>query len=140
MMARLPTALDQQLRCDAQLSYIEYYVLAGLSDSPARTARMSQLAVLANAELSRLSHLISRLEKRGFVRREPDPADGRFTNAILTDAGHAHLVAAAPGHVARVRDLVVDILTDDELSALHRIADRISTRVAETGLPPNMLR
>ncbi|HEX3515583.1 MAG TPA: MarR family transcriptional regulator, partial [Trebonia sp.] len=60
MMARLPTALDQQLRCDAQLSYIEYYVLAGLSDSPGRTARMSQLAVLANAELSRLSHLISR--------------------------------------------------------------------------------
>ena len=140
MMALLPTALDQQLRCDAQLSYIEYYVLAGLSDSPGRTARMSQLAVLANAELSRLSHLISRLEKRGLVRREPDPTDGRFTNAILTDAGYAHLVAAAPGHVARVRDLVVDILTDDELSALHRIADRISTRVAETGLPPNMLR
>jgi len=129
MLARLPTALEAQLQRDAQLSYVEYYVLAGLSDQPEHTMRMSQLAVLANAELSRLSHLISRLEKRGFVRREPDPCDGRYTNAVLTDAGYAHLVAAAPGHVARVRELVVDALGDTALCALRDSAERIIDRI-----------
>jgi DNA-binding MarR family transcriptional regulator len=129
MLARLPTALEVQLQRDAQLSYVEYYVLAGLSDQPERTMRMSRLAVLANAELSRLSHLINRLEKRDFVRREPDPSDGRYTNAVLTDAGYAHLVAAAPGHVARVRELVVDALGDTALCALRDSADRIIDRI-----------
>jgi DNA-binding MarR family transcriptional regulator len=71
-------------------------VLAGLSDQPDHTMRISELAGFTNAELSRLSHLITRLQKRGYVRREPDPNDGRYTNAILTDAGYNHLVAAAP--------------------------------------------
>lgn len=129
MLARLTTALEQQLRCEAQLSYVEYYVLAGLSDQPGLAMRMSRLAVLANAELSRLSHLIGRLEKRGFVRREPDPADGRYTNAILTDAGYAHLAAAAPGHVAHVRELVIDALGDEALAALQDASERIMAQI-----------
>jgi DNA-binding MarR family transcriptional regulator len=132
MLAKLPTALEAQLQRDAQLSYVEYYVLAGLSDQPSRTLRMSQLAVLANSELSRLSHLISRLEKRGFVRRQPDPTNGRYTNAILTDAGYAHIVAAAPGHVARVRELVVDALGDSTLNTLREISERIVSRIDES--------
>ena len=128
----LPTALDAQLRRDSRLSYVEYYVLAGLSDQPGYTMRMSKLAMLANSELSRLSHLLGRLEKRGLVRREPDPADGRFTNAILTDAGHAHLVAAAPNHVALVRHLVIDALDDSELRAFHGSIDKIVARIDDT--------
>src|SRR3979409_806098 len=73
MLARLPTALEAQLQRDAQLSYIEYYALAGLSEQPNRAMRMSELAVLTNAELSRLSHLITRLEKWGYVWRETNP-------------------------------------------------------------------
>ena len=132
MLARLLTALETQLQRDAQLSYDEYYVLAGLSDQPEHTMRMSQLAILTNAELSRLSHLIRRLEKRGYVRREPDPSDGRYTNAILTDAGYANLVAAAPGHVARVRELVIDALDDTALCALRDSAERILDRIEDT--------
>ena len=131
LLARLPTALEVQLQRDAQLSYVENYVLAGLSDAPGRTLRMSRLAVLANSELSRLSHLITRLEKRGFVRRELDPTDGRYTNAILTDTGYAHLVAAAPSHVARVRELVVDALDHTALCALQNSAERIIARIDE---------
>ncbi len=129
LIARLPTALEEQLQRDAQLSYIEYYALAGLSDAPGRTMRLSELAVLTNAELSRLSHLITRLERRGFVRREPDPNDRRCTNAVLTDAGYEHLVSAAPGHVATVRDLVIDSLDGTELEAVQEIADRIIARL-----------
>jgi DNA-binding MarR family transcriptional regulator len=91
--------------------------------------RMSELAVLTNAELSRLSHLITRLEKKRYVRREPDRNDGRYTNAVLTDAGYDHVVAAAPGHVAAVRELVIDALDDTALTALRESAERINARI-----------
>ena len=87
LMTWLPWSIDQQLRRDSNLAMVEYQVMARLSQSPERTLRMSSLAVLTNASLSRLSHLVKRLEERGLVRREPDPADGRFTNAVLTDQG-----------------------------------------------------
>jgi DNA-binding MarR family transcriptional regulator len=129
MLHKLPIALEAQLQQDADLSYVEYYVLAGLADQPGHRMRMSDLAVLANAELSRLSHMISRLERRGFVRREPDPTNGRYTHAILTEAGYAHLAEAAPGHVARVRDLVYDVLDPAELDSLRTAAEKISERI-----------
>ena len=131
LLALLPTALEAQLQRDAQLSYVEYYVLAGLSDQPDHTMRISELAGFTNAELSRLSHLTTRLQKRGYVRREPDPNDGRYTNAVLTDAGYNHLAAAAPGHVATVLELVIDALDDTALSALQDSAERITARINE---------
>jgi DNA-binding MarR family transcriptional regulator len=133
LLARLPEALGNQLQCDSDVSYLEYYVLALLSDQPDHTARMSQLAVLVNSELSRLSHLVSRLERRGFVRRAPDPADGRYTHAILTDAGRVHLGSAAPGHVARVRHLVFDSLPTAAQHALRDAARRIVGQIDADG-------
>jgi DNA-binding MarR family transcriptional regulator len=136
LMARLPAALEQQLRDDSQLSYLEYHVLAHLSGQPQRAARMCQLADMADAEQSRMSHLISRLERRGFVRREADPADRRSNLAILTDAGHAHLAAAAPRHVDRVRELVIDALTPEALLALKDASNRVTTRIEKRRLRP----
>ncbi|HZX08341.1 MarR family winged helix-turn-helix transcriptional regulator [Kribbella sp.] len=124
-MALLTTALGEQLQRDSGLSFLEYYVLAGLSDQPEHTMRLSSLAILTNSELSRLSHLIRRLEDRGLVRREPDPNDGRFTNAILTPDGHAELVKAAPGHVELVRKLVFDPLTGTERRALQKAMSKL---------------
>jgi DNA-binding MarR family transcriptional regulator len=129
LMTWLPWSIDQQLRRDANLGMAEYQVMARLSQSPGRTLRMSALADLANASLSRLSHLITRLERRGLVRREPDPADGRFTNAILTDEGFRTLAAAAPGHVAHVRSLVIDVLSPEQLRRMGLAADRIMSRI-----------
>jgi DNA-binding MarR family transcriptional regulator len=96
--------------------------------------RMSSLAEVTNASLSRLSHLFSRLEGRGLVRREADPTDGRFTNAILTDAGFRTLAEAAPGHVAHVRSLVIDVLSAEQLRRLGRDADRIMSRIDTSGI------
>jgi DNA-binding MarR family transcriptional regulator len=129
LMTWLPWSIDQQLRRDANLGMAEYQVMARLSQSPGRTLRMSALADLANASLSRLSHLITRLERRGLARREPDPANGRFTNAILTDEGFRTLAAAAPGHVAHVRSLVVDVLSPEQLRRMGLAADRIMSRI-----------
>ncbi|GAA3080507.1 DNA-binding MarR family transcriptional regulator [Kribbella aluminosa] len=124
-MALLTSALGEQLQRDSNLSFLEYYVLAGLSDQPEHTMRLSNLAVLANSELSRLSHLIRRLENRGLVRREPDPNDGRFTNAILTPDGYEELAKAAPGHVELVRKLVFDPLTEAEGRALQKAMSKL---------------
>jgi DNA-binding MarR family transcriptional regulator len=125
----LPWSIDQQLRRDSDLGMVEYQALAMLSQSPARTMRMSSLAEVTNASLSRLSHLVKRLEARGLVRREPDPADGRFTNAVLTDKGFQTLAEAAPGHVAHVRSLVIDVLSAEQLRRLGVAADRIMSHI-----------
>ena len=129
LMTWLPWSIDQHLRRDSGLGMVEYQVLAMLSESPRRIMRMSSLAEVTNASLSRLSHLVKRLEGRGLVRREPDPADGRFTNAILTDKGFKTLAGAAPGHVAHVRSLVIDVLSPEQLRRLGLAADRIVSRI-----------
>jgi DNA-binding MarR family transcriptional regulator len=126
---KLRWALECQLQKDARLSFIEYHALARLSENPSHTMRMSELAEVANASLSRLSHLITRLERRNLVRREPDPSDGRYTNAILTPTGWELLVASAPAHVAKVRELVIDAMSPDELRHLHTASERIIERV-----------
>lgn len=134
LMTWLPWSIDQQLQRDSNLRMVEYQVLAMLSESPERTMRMSSLAEVTNASLSRLSHLVERLERRRLVRREPDPTDGRFTNAILTDGGFQTLAEAAPGHVAHVRSLVIDVLSAEQLRRLGRDADRIMSRIDTSGI------
>ncbi|GAA0241284.1 MarR family winged helix-turn-helix transcriptional regulator [Cryptosporangium japonicum] len=131
----LPVALDVQLQRDARISYLEYYVLAGLSEQPDRTLRLSELAILTGAELSRISHLIVRLEKRGLVLRRPDPDDGRYTNAVLTDLGWEKVEQAAPGHVATVRSLLFDGVDPSGREELERTAGRIVAALRETDLP-----
>ena len=79
--------------------------------------------------LSRLSRVVKRLEERELVRREPDPTDGRFTSAILTTDGLRTLVEAAPGHVAHVRALVIDVLSSEQLRRIGRDAERILSRI-----------
>ena len=124
-LVRLPAALDVQLRRDAGISHFEYDVLALLSEAPGCTLRMSTLATLAGGSLPRLSQVIARLEQRGLVRRTPDPADGRYTLAILTDQGRTKVTEAAPGHVEEVRRLIFDPLTKVQSRQLREIARRI---------------
>jgi DNA-binding MarR family transcriptional regulator len=129
LMTWLPWSIDQQLQRDSKLGMVEYQVLAMLSGSSDRTMRMSSLAEVTNASLSRLSRVVTRLERRGLVQRESDPTDGRFTNAILTEDGFQTLGEAAPGHVSLVRSLVVDVLSPEQLRRLGRDADRIMARI-----------
>jgi DNA-binding MarR family transcriptional regulator len=129
MMAKLQWDLEAHLQRTACLSFVEYHALAMLSERADHSLRMSELADLTNASLSRLSHLVKRLEQRGLVRREPDPDNGRYTNAILTEQGYATLVAAAPAHVARVRERVIDAVTPAQLRHLAAGAERIIDRM-----------
>ena len=130
LVVQLPGVLDSQLQRDSDLKLFEYLALSRLSMAPDRTLRMSELAVLTGGSLSRLSNVIKRLEQRGFVRREPDPDNGRYTNAILTEPGWDKVVAAAPGHVAAVRQLVIDPLDPGQLSALAEIGEELRARLS----------
>jgi DNA-binding MarR family transcriptional regulator len=133
VLIQLPAELDAQMQRQADVTQFEYTVMAALSEAPERTLRISTLAQLARGSLSRLSHLIKRLEQRGWVRRETCAADGRYTNAILTDAGYAKVALTAPGHVETVRDLVVDALTATQLRQLREISARILHRIDTDG-------
>jgi DNA-binding MarR family transcriptional regulator len=130
MIFLLPGALDGQLQRDAGLSHFEYSVLAALSDTEDRTLRMSYLAQLANGSLSRLSHVVKRMEKRGWVTRRPDPDDGRYTVATMTEAGWQKIHAAAPGHVEAVRRFVLDPLTKAQLRQFREIGLRVISGIA----------
>ncbi len=129
VLIKLPAALEADIQRKAGISHFEYFVLAQLSEAPGRTLRMYELAALSSGSLSRLSHVVRRLEERGWVRRSSCSHDGRYTNATLTDDGLAKVVATAPGHVEAVRSFVVDALSDAELRHLDGITRRILDRV-----------
>ena len=114
----LPGAVETQLKRDAGLTFFEYHVLAMLSEAEGRTLLMSELALWTNSSPSRLSHVVTRLEKQGWIRREACATDGRSINAVLTDEGFAHLAEHAPEHVEQVRRLVFDHLAEGDVAAL----------------------
>ena len=125
----LPRALDAQLQRDAGLSHAAYIVLAMLSEAPDRSRRMSDLARRANQSQSRLSHTVSRLEERGWVRRERAAEDGRGNRAVLTDAGWDVVRTLAPGHVDAVREAVFDPLTAEQTRLLGQALEAVLERL-----------
>jgi len=118
----LPSSLDNQLQRDAGLTHFGYLVLAMLSESDERSLPMSTLASYTNSSLSRLSHVVARLERNGWVVREPCAYDRRVTNARITDAGYEKIVETAPGHVEHVREHVFDALSPEQVRQLDQIA------------------
>ena len=129
LMTWLPWSIDQQLQRDSKLGMVDYQVMAMLSESPQRTMRLSSLAEVTNASLSRLSRVVTRLEQRGLVRREPDHDRRTLHQSNPHREGLQALAEAAPGHVAHVRSLVIDVLSPEQLRRLGRDADRIMARI-----------
>lgn len=125
----LPAALDTQLQSAGKLSLFDYNVLAMLSETEGRFLPMSELAARTSASLSRLSHVVTKLQKRGWVEREAHPRDARVTVAHLTDAGMATIVELAPGHVDSVRALMLDAMTEADVADLARIGEKIVARL-----------
>lgn len=132
MLERLPAALDAQLRRDHDLSHYEHGLMYALDSADGRSLRLSTLAGYASSTLSRLSRAVSRLEKKGWVRRTPDPTDGRFTLATLTDDGHDLVARSTPAHHALVEELVFAPLSDEQVRELTAISRRISVAIDPT--------
>lgn len=129
IMISLPAALDARMQRETPLTFFEYMVLSVLSEQPERTLQMSDLATRTSASLSRLSHVVGRLEKRGLIQRARVPGAGRRTVATLTEAGYQEVVRAAPGHVAAVREYLIDQLEPHELATLRRIGTAVDAAI-----------
>lgn len=129
---KLPSRLERQLQRDSDMGHFEYWVIAMLSEAPGRTVQLKDLAAQSHASLSRLSHVVSRLQARGWVLRERCPHDARATNAVLTDAGWDAVVAAAPGHVEAVRDAVFDGLSSKDVADMERVCSSILEHLNDT--------
>lgn len=129
VVMKLPAGLESQLQRDAGISHFEYFVIALLSEASDRSLKLSTLAGRSNASLSRLSHVVTRLEKRGYVTRRPSADGTRSMQAVLTNAGYEKVVATAPGHVAAVRSLVFDGMTPEQIKDVERICGELLDRI-----------
>ena len=135
----LDSALDRQLQREAGMPLAYYQILAMLADVPERTLRMSDLAAITQSSQSRLSHAVTRLERRGWIRRRPCSEDRRSTWATLTDTGYAALAAAAPGHVAAVREHLFDRLSCEQVRQLQAICRTVLAGMAMVpDVPPRV--
>jgi DNA-binding MarR family transcriptional regulator len=132
MILRLQPVLSAQLQREFGISQFEYLILARLSEAPGSKLRMSVLATTTGSSLPRLSQAVGRLEKRGWMSRQPDAEDSRYTLAVLNRAGLRQLKEAAPSHVEAVREFVFDRLTRVQARQLGAICQRILD-----GLPPD---
>ena len=129
LATRLNPTLDAELFKRARITLFDYHVLAMTSEAPERSLPMSELAARSNASLSRLSHVVKKLEGRGWMERSPSPDDARVTTAAITDEGMAALADLAPDHVRSVRNLVFDGLDARDVADLERIGRRILGRI-----------
>ena len=123
--------LDDQLQRDADMTHAAYAVLVRLSNASDHTMPMGELAAETRYSPSALSHLIRRLEERGWVKRWLDANDKRRMFAMMTAEGVAALRDAAPGHVAFVRDVVFSNLNEREVRLLTKTFRAMSGRLAE---------
>lgn len=127
----VPATLSRQLVRDSGLSGAEYAVLVSLSETQSERLRPVGLMEILDWEQSRVSHQLTRMERRGLIARQECPSDGRGAFVVLTDAGRDALASAAPGHVAMVRRLIFDQLTEDEIQQFGDICAKILRAVEE---------
>jgi DNA-binding MarR family transcriptional regulator len=123
----LHTRLEDELRGATGLSMADYHVMVALSEAPGHRIRMGELAGRLVFSPSRLTYQINSMVRRGLVRKQACPADGRGQEAVLTDAGLAELEKAAPLHLATVRDSFIDHLDDADLAVIGRVFAKIAS-------------
>ena len=114
----------------------EYEILVRLSEAEGWSVRMSELAGQVSHSRSRVTHTVTRLEAAGLVERRPTLEDKRGIAAVMTAEGHERLVAAAPFHVASVRERLVDVVSREQLAGL---GDAMRAVLSSAGLDATLL-
>src|ERR1700722_3821852 len=103
----LQHAVEQQLRAEGDLSYVQFQLLARLADAKGQLT-MTELADGVVYSRSGLTYQAGLLEKAGLITRGPSPDDDRATLVTITASGRTRLGQVMPGHVEVVRGLLFD--------------------------------
>jgi DNA-binding MarR family transcriptional regulator len=133
---RLEYEMNSHLQSELGLSLGDYTVMNALSAAQHHRMPLTKLATMIGWERSRLSHHLQRMSRRGLVERRQSTADRRVTDAVLTDAGWERLEAAAPRHVARIRQLFFADLDGDQESELADILTVVYENILREGTLP----
>jgi len=133
LIIRLPRVLDEDFTREAKVSMTDYAVLVALSEAPDRELRMGELADATALSRSRISRVVDDLVRRSLVERRKCAQDGRSSLATITPDGMATLRAAYPGHLSRVRSLVLDHITKNELRTMTGVVSRVLVALREVG-------
>lgn len=120
----LQHAVEQQLRAEGDLSYVQFQLLARLADAKGQLT-MTELADGVVYSRSGLTYQAGLLEKAGLITRGPCPDDERATLVTITDTGLARVAKVLPGHIQVARRLLFDPLTEDDLQAIGDIMTRV---------------
>lgn len=131
MTSQLDARLNRQLQESSGLSLADYDVLVALSEAPDGRLRVFEVAAQLGWEQSRLSHHLTRMQRRGLVERQECRTDRRGAYAVLTDAGRTAIVAAAPSHVDAVRQLVFDDLSPEQVRQLAELTAAVLARLQD---------
>jgi DNA-binding MarR family transcriptional regulator len=129
--ALLGRRIEQQLKEEAGLSHLQYEILVRLSAAPEGALRMTELADALLNSKSGLTYQMNQLEKAGLTERRSCASDSRGVIAVITDAGRATLAGAAPGHVALVRELLIDVLSPEQLATIAGGLGEVARRMRE---------
>lgn len=136
---RMSLLLDRQiardLARDSGLSEADYDVLSNLSETPGTRMRLTELAAHMRWSNSRLSHHVTRMQRRGLVTRDDSPEDGRAAVIVLTAEGLRTIEEAAPSHVESVRRHLIDLLTPAQIQALAQLSDTVVTHLIDVETP-----
>ncbi len=125
LLFRLPPVLEGQLQREEDLSFADYMVMAMLSENTNEGVRMTDIGGLVKMAQPRLTRIVTKLEKLGFVTRTNSPEDRRVVIAQITPQGLSKLEQAAPGHVDHVRRTVFDHLTPQQVENLLEIGQAL---------------
>lgn len=128
---RLPSAIGSQLQADSHLSHADFAVLVQLSEAPDERYRIAELADTLQWERSRLSHQLTRMQKRGLIRRDECAQDGRGAFAVLTAEGRDRIEQAAPGHARLIRSIFFEDVPPEDLEAFDRVLSRLTSRIED---------
>jgi DNA-binding MarR family transcriptional regulator len=127
-------AVEQHLRSDGDLSYVQFQILARLDASQAGSHRMTDLADGVVYSRSGLTYQARLLEARGLISRSPSPDDERSTAVTITDAGRALLARVLPGHIEVVSRLLLEPLSRKDLETLTSVLTPVRDHMRTT--PP----